>query len=336
VSSLLAERYGLRWSELLAWHWLSAVLGLSALVAHELSRRRRVRGREPHPLLRSLLRPWVVLLAIAVAELIPQIGLVAELTVLRRESAELQERKAHDYVHYATNHDYGTPPRPRRLPGPKKIRATYYRGNDERDPRLFNGGHYLTATFQVSIDLADGASATSRPAIAGRLAGLRIEISRGPNTPDFFWTRDRMAVVYLTRQSDPFMGARAPVADRVGLTELQPMQHWAATYPLEVPATGAARLQGIVYLCEEIRHEARLLGGRFHYAVEYDLSFQDGKLLAGSDLWMGSVYRGRAFAAEQISDDQWFSDCPIPGKPAPGMQDTGLLGIDEYKAPGAL
>ena len=39
-----------------------------------------------------------------------------------------------------------------------------------------------------------------------------------------------------------------------------------------------------------------MIGGRFHYALRYDLKTKDGVVLPESDLWMQATYRGRNFA----------------------------------------
>ena len=301
-------------------------------------------GLPVQPGLQLLLRPPVLIATVVLAELVPQIwhlrqhGSVGreEVDLLRHKAGEYDRVKALDAIHYATFYDYGMPPRPRRMAGPKKLAATYYRGNDERDDRLFNGGNYLTASFRVSVRTDDTAEAVPGQQLAGRRPGLRVEITRGPHTPDFFWAPDRMKLAYLTMQNDPFMGSRRPVPDRVALTEIEPRQRWEAVYPLPVPARGSTRLQGIIYVCEEQYEDGKLTGGRFHYGIEVDLHLRDGKLLDASDLWMNSTYRGRKFARYQIPDEQWFSDQPLPGKPEAGTSDPKALGIDEYKPPGAL
>jgi YHS domain-containing protein len=336
--------------ELIRLHGPALLVGLMLLLLHERVRQRRARVLPTPAGLQLLVRPPVVILALALAELVPQIWHLrqqaqvsqasqvsdAEAAVLRHKASEYDRVKLLDYIHYATFYDYGMPPRPWRMAGPKKLAASYYRGNDERDQRLFNGGNYLTATFRVSLRTDDGAEAVAGQQLAGRRPGLRVEITRAPNTPDFFWTPDRMSLAYLTMQNDPFMGSRAPVPDRVALTEIEPRQRWEAIYPLPVPARGPARLRGIIYLCEEQQEDGKMIGGRFHYGIEVDLHLQDGKLLEASDLWMNSTYRGRKFARFQIADEEWFSDRLLPAKLAPGTSDPNALGVDEYKPPGAL
>ena len=63
----------------------------------------------------------------------------------------LERERALDLIHFATFSDHGKPPIPGKPPIAPTLSATYYRGNDERSPKLFNGGNYRTATFHLSV-----------------------------------------------------------------------------------------------------------------------------------------------------------------------------------------
>jgi hypothetical protein len=57
-----------------------------------------------------------------------------------------------------------------------------------------------------------------------------------------------------------------------------------------------------------------MIGGRFHYAIGYQLNTEQGIVTPDSDLWMQAIYRGRNFAELQIEDDEWLSSDPIKEK----------------------
>lgn len=250
------------------------------------------------------------------------------------------EQELLDSIHFVTYDLFGKPPKPRRMAGPNAIRRTYYRGNDERTPRLFNGGRYRTTTFDIGL-VAGGAWVEPGATVNPAELGIRVAFRRGPSTPDFFWVPKRMARAYLTMDAAPFAGRFEPVADRVGLTTDEPMQRWSAVYPvgaLVKTAPGDRRhAHGIVYLCEERYRVGQLVGGRFHYGIEFDLHLDaDGVLLKASDVWMNATYVGRKFAKHQIPPEEWFSDRPIPEKPKPDDATPEELGLTDYEEPGDL
>jgi YHS domain-containing protein len=258
---------------------------------------------------------------------------------------EIHQEQLKDLLHFATYHDFGEKPIPAKPPVPKRLKATFYRGNDERSPRLFNGGHYRTCTFQIALcdeggrELSYGSDvvghATRVSHEAGRRLGVRLEIERGPHTPDFFWTPDRMQRYFLTQRCDPFMGSEGPIADRVDLRTEQEMQRWSAWFPIdEAPPKGARGgsqdLAGIIYACEEFATPQRMYGARMHYAIQYDIHIREGRIDEQSDLWMGALYRTRKVLQWRLPLEQWFSHEPIPVLPKPSIRDPKLLGITDY------
>ena len=74
---------------------------------------------------------------------------------------------------------FGYPPVPPRPNHPKRVSATYYRGNCERNKELFNGGNYLTATFRVALCDASRHPLEVGDAVSDSLL-VRIEIERAP------------------------------------------------------------------------------------------------------------------------------------------------------------
>ncbi len=259
--------------------------------------------------LRSGVRPGLVCLSASV--------LVAAVTALyvrtRSLGDEIHQQQLKDLLHFATYHDFGETPLPAKPPVPRRLKATFYRGNDERSPRLFNGGHYRTCTFHIALCDETGRELTFGSPVgyvkkqkvgpvydppAARL-GVRFEIERAPHTPDFFWTPDRMQRYFLTKRCDPFMGSEEPIADRVDLRTAQEMQRWSAWFPIgEVPEKDADAKQdfaGIIYVCEEFATPERMYGARMHYAIQYDIHVRDWCIDEPSDLWMGrSTARGRS------------------------------------------
>ena len=80
---------------------------------------------------------------------------------------------------------YGYPPTPIRPDHPKQVAGTYYRGNCERNPALFNGGNYLTAIFRISVCDSKHQSVQVGDPIPsdGLFVRMELERRRGRPTP---------------------------------------------------------------------------------------------------------------------------------------------------------
>jgi YHS domain-containing protein len=168
---------------------------------------------------------------------------------------QLHLKQLEDEIHYATFYDFGYPPVPRRPDTEKRVAASFYRGNDERSPKLFNEGNYRTATFHVSLCDADGQVVDTQAKIPDSTLFVRLEVERPPFTPDFLYCPEMMNTMFLTTECDRFLEATGPVPDRVNLTETEPMQRWEALYPLKRTSTccrgtNGERLRGTIYVCQ--------------------------------------------------------------------------------------
>jgi YHS domain-containing protein len=242
-----------------------------------------------------------------------------------------------DNMHFATFYDFGYPPSPARPPvEEKRLEASFYRGNDERSPKLFNNGNYRTARFDVSLCDADGNTIRHGDPVAEQMF-VRLVIDRPPFTPDFLYDKSVMSKMFLTAECDRFLGMKAPVADRVDLTEIEPMQKWEARFPIDRPCCESSR-KGVIYICEEYYYDSNWWsdsksrgGSRFHYGIRYELETDgDGKVAATSDMWMGALYRTRKFPKWKVPMTEWFSHIEIPELPGPNVEDIELLGIDDH------
>ena len=222
-------------------------------------------------------------------------------------------------IHYTTLQKFGRPVRPMRHQAkPVSLSATYYRGNDERSSDVLNEGNYRTATLHIKLVDDAGDSVDYGDEINAAGLAVRIGIDRARGTASGYFKDEFMQRVYLTQTFDPTMGSTTPVPDRVGLVVTRPEQQWEGTFSI---GTGAVsqndHFTGIVYVCEERYSVSRneRLGGRFHYAIEYDLYLEDGRLRMPSDLWMGATYEGLEYDTMDISPDEWLSLEPLPELP---------------------
>ncbi len=280
----------------------------------------------------------------------PVIPLIALAGYLGYEVWSLQHqlhlRQLEDELHYATFYDFGYPPVPRRPQTEKRLSASFYRGNDERSPKLFNEGNYRTATFHISLCDAEGQVVDTQSAVGDSELFVRLEVDRPPFTPDFLYCPEMMNTMFLTTECDRFLGANRPVQDRITLTEIEPMQRWEARYPLKRKPTCCSgahgeRLRGTIYVCQEQYADGWLsilpkkrTGSRFHYGIGYDLQISEQKLTTESDVYMGALYRTRKLPTWRVPMDQWFSHRPIPELPGRNVSDPKLLGITDHVAAG--
>jgi YHS domain-containing protein len=248
---------------------------------------------------------------------------------------DMRDLEMEDWIHFATFHDYGYPPTPEKPKVPASVSSTYYRGNDERNPALYNGGYYRTATFEISIcDAAGSPRLHEDSAEDPNDLFLKVMIRRAPGTADYFWQADRMALMYATSSTDKFQGRDVPLIDSVSLTTLEPEQAWEFRYPLgSFYRDASRRCAGIVYICEKRFDKVdKLMGGRFHYGFQFDLDLSDGSLQPESDLWMGAFYRSRIVPVWHIPGREWLSTEPIPlVEGENGTRDPELLGITADK-----
>lgn len=255
---------------------------------------------------------------------------------LARQLAETQEQillaEREKVIHNNTFYDFGFPPVPIRPAVAPRLQASFYRGNDERNEKLFNGGNYRTATMNIGLVLGDGTPVDHGVAVAGELLMVRLEIVRAPHTPDFFYEREVMDAIFLTRQTERLLGSDRPVLDRIDLTELEHMWRWEALFPIgRLDGVGEETLEGVIYVAEEWIEDGQMVGASLHYAIQYEIMAGDGILVESSDLWMGSLFRPRKTPLWRIPLEEWFSHEPIPELLEPhAVEDPDLLGVSDY------
>ncbi|MFP6873616.1 MAG: hypothetical protein VCA55_08900, partial [Verrucomicrobiales bacterium] len=231
--------------------------------------------------------------------------------------------------------EYGDPPLPSRPPLAPRVKGHFYRGNDERSPKLFNGGNYRTATFELDLCNSDGGAIVHGDPVNFENLFVRVRFRRASGTPDYFWMPKRMSRIYATRDPGKFHWRHGPVEDLVQITEMIPMQEWMFRYPVAafIKDQGDNPVTGTFYLCEKRFNDSEsLIGGRFHCAFSFRLQKHGKQLTQSSDLWMGALYRKRSLRIWEIPETEWLSHEPIPeiteGK---SSSDPVLLGIRDYE-----
>ena len=236
-------------------------------------------------------------------------------------------------VHSTTFLEYGEPLIPSISKLPASIKKTYYRGNDERNPGLYNGGNYRTAQFTIDLCNSSNDTIGYDSLVDYKNLFLRVTISKTPNTSNHFWSKKKMDTIYVTANSEKFHWSKNRLHDATNLYKIDSKNEWQFKYPLQSFSVGNQNrlIKGIIYLCEKRYNQNNsLIGGRFHYAFQFDLKIISNEISNTSDLWMGPLYRKRSLRIWEIPESEWLSTDPIPiNQMNDRNKDPILIGIDE-------
>jgi hypothetical protein len=210
---------------------------------------------------------------------------------------------------------------------PPAIRRTYYRGNDERSPKLFNGGFYRTATIDLTLVDSTGKEVATDETCTGPLT-LLVDFRRAHLAAPELFTNSVAARTALSR-----VLTGATITDRavqiVPLEIVTEGEHWRATLPLgEIPSAGA--LTGRWYVLHGENPETDKVTAPAHYGMEYDLRFQEGVLQAESDLWMAPLlYPSNTIATPplHLHTTEWLDFRPLPEIEGEHSTDPALIGL---------
>lgn len=240
---------------------------------------------------------------------------------------------------------------------PPRLGGVYYRGNDERDPRLFNGGFYRTATLEVWLtnqqgtpmeigDIVDGplfvdfvikraANTTGElfsdhiMAVVG-LCGDVEKIDQGPQSDDRYRTAVRNVIAMQPELPGQQWKSRFQIGTDFGVTAPKGNQGDQGDQDASATSGDGSPIQGNLYVVQNTSRP------KIHYGIEFKIQIdQDRRIGEGSQLWMGSLYNlnGRVFVphdGQKILLDRWFDFRPIPEITGPQTDDPKLLGVPEH------
>jgi hypothetical protein len=224
---------------------------------------------------------------------------------------------------------YGNPPVPIRPKHAPRLSGVYYRGNCERDEKLFNGGNYRTATLRVSLVDPQGRAVNYGDRVPPEGLAIHFELERAPGTTDALFGDAIAKGVFLTKQLLPesLVLVKEPL-ERVQVTK--PGWKWEATVPLKItPDAQATTVAGLIYVYQGAidRDQAR---GTLHYGIQYNIRLKQLVIEPESEVWMGNLYWTPTLEdphSGKIPLRQWFDDEPIPEITGPNSNDPKLLGI---------
>ncbi len=247
----------------------------------------------------------------------------------------IKDSRLEHAVHYTTFVEYGDPPLPSRPKISPRVNAVFYRGNDERNPKLFNGGNYRTATFHLDLCTQDGQPVIHGDPVNFQNLYFRVRFKRAAGTPDYFWKQARMANIYASRDPGKFHWRSNEPDQIVPMKETVAMQEWEFLYPISVftQNENPRSVSGTFYICEKRFDDSNeILGGRFHCAFSFDLRMESSLLAPNSDIWMGALYRKRSLRIWEIPESEWLSPNLIPEITGnESSKDPVLLGIKDHE-----
>jgi hypothetical protein len=219
--------------------------------------------------------------------------------------------------------------RPRQSPD---VRRIYYRGNDERSPKLFNGGFYRTATLELSLRDAEGHSLAAGDSCQGRIE-LVLDIRRAHHAAPILFTREIAEKVFLSPQN---MGE--PITNRAAqvfrLEIVVEGEHWRIVAPLGDANTAREQtIAGRLYVIHGNDPATDEVAGPAHYGIDYRLALKDGVLQPQSDLWMAALLNATNTIVTPpgfLHSSEWFDFRPIPEIEGEHTRDEKLIGSEPY------
>ncbi len=320
--------------------WAAATAALLLILLVERSKQLVRRG---HGWARGVARPWFAACA--------RLGAVHYLLVVagftgwglwryagivearaERRAAELARQKEKMAASLPTVQNvYGDPPIPHRPHHPPRLGGTYYRGNDERNERLFNGGNYRTATFELALCDAHGRRLQWGDAVPADGWTVVLDIRRSPHAATSLFTDDIMSGVFLSSRPQGLEGEQ-PAADRAYATTIEPGERWRVEYPLPDPDPAGNEQSGVLYVCLA-RQSRGEVAGVPHYGICYQLQCRDGRIAPPSELWMGNLFVLSHLDFPEpgkVPLNEWFDFLPIPQIEGDNTSDPRLLGVYDH------
>jgi len=252
---------------------------------------------------------------------------------LQRMTLQIKELESNSGVLFASKNNVTQfqVPKPHRPKHPPQLGGTYYRGNDERSPKLFNGGYYRTATMQVGLFDANKTLLRWGDPIDDNGLFIQLIVSRAAFATSELFQDESMKGVSLARDF-PNSGSIETETDddkSVKLETLIPGESWQATYRIDSPNwKDQGQLSGLLYLGNDVSHP--------HYGIQYDIHCEDGKIDEKSEIWMGAILLvSNVFDVPEgsIPLNEWFDFLPIPEITNGNTDDPVLLGIKPGKEP---
>jgi hypothetical protein len=215
---------------------------------------------------------------------------------------------------------------------PFKFGGTYYRGNDERNDQLYNGGYYRTATLKLALCNAQREEIKLGDELPEEGLMIRVIIIRGRNAVPTLFSRQLMSRTILTLTPPSSGSGNGTLPAENFLEEVRTGEEWHGYLPLRT--TGAKSQAGDAYLVTGNFDGMQRFSGNAHFLIHYDLKRQEHRLAPDSELWLAAtLFPGNMVWPQkyQIAASEWFDFLPIPEIEGPNTTDPALLGVPEHE-----
>ena len=232
----------------------------------------------------------------------------------------------------------GAQPKPLRPRGAAGLGGTYYRGNDERNEKLFNGGYYRTAVMKLSLIDENDQPLTLGQTVSNSQLFVRLEIERARQAAPMLFNDELMTAVLLSRNTGD---RKEPLAgdEPAHFAVLESGERWAAKYQLgDFTGQTEVALNGTIYVYTGAMISEASVQGQLQYGIVHALRIRDRTLQENSELWLGPILVPSNFqypAEGKITLAEWLDTNPIPEITTENTTDPKLLGIPEHLDNGA-
>ena len=222
---------------------------------------------------------------------------------------------------------FGTPPIPIRPHHQPRMFGTYYRGNDERHPRLFNHGNYLTAILHIEVLDKNNRRLEHDQAVEPGELKVRFDVRRAPMTSTHLFSDKKLTEdTVLSQRPNPFTTTPSDFKDAVTMKIIKSDEHWEGHFPIgSVKTVESDELSGLIYVYYR---------SQYHYGIKYDLKIRNGKVTKDSEIWLGNLWLPPVIqfpAEERVPYNEWFDYQTQPEVTEANPDDPKLIGIEEHE-----
>jgi hypothetical protein len=276
-----------------------------------------------------LIHYLVILLLFGIAALVQYHTLsIARLTELHVDRYRRLLARQNRVYQLSDTNGLPLPVRPRH---PRRLGGVYYRGNDERSPSLYNGGFYLTATFDIGLyDESNRRLAYGHKVHDGTLR-LKWRIKKAPGASPRLFSDGLMSKAFISDRWLDRAKSHQLSGPPIRVDVVEPGWIWEAEIPLILEE---GRLVRTWYVYTGIVEEQKAAMPFGHYGIRVEVELQNGSIAPQSEIWMGSLATFSSIhytPPGMIPVTEWMDFRPMPVIIGANLTNESALGLDDYR-----